>query len=164
MIGELDFGSDAVSIALRLLAAVCTGAVLGVNRDLHRKPAGLRTLTLVSTGSAVLVMATLILTKGSGEAVSRVLQGIVTGVGFLGAGVIIHHEPEHRVEGLTTAAAVWVAAGLGAACGAGLAVLALLSLVATMAILIFGGRIERAIVQRFSTVPLPKENASEGRD
>jgi putative Mg2+ transporter-C (MgtC) family protein len=153
MIGELDFGSDAISIALRLLAAVLAGAVVGVNRDLHRKAAGLRTLSLVSAGSAVLVMATLIVTKGSGEAASRVVQGIVTGVGFLGAGVIIHHEPEHRVEGLTTAASVWVAAGLGAACGAGLGVLALLSLIATMAILILGGRIERALERRFLTGP-----------
>jgi putative Mg2+ transporter-C (MgtC) family protein len=162
MIGELDFGTDAISIALRLLAAVVAGAVLGVNRDLHRKPAGLRTLSLVSTGSAVLVLATLIMTKGSGEAASRVIQGIVTGVGFLGAGVIIHHEPEHRVEGLTTAASVWVAAGMGAACGAGLAVLALFSLVATMAILVFGGRIELALRKRFLAAPA-EEDAPELR-
>lgn len=163
MIAGLDFGTDALSIAWRLVAALVAGAVLGVNRDLHRKPAGLRTLSLVSIGSAVLVLTTLIMTKGSADAASRVIQGIVTGVGFLGAGVIIHHEPEHRVEGLTTAASVWVAAGLGAACGAGLAVLALFTLVATMAILIFGGRIERTLRKRFLAAASAEENLSEPR-
>ena len=163
MIGELSFGTDAITIALRLLAALVAGAVLGVNRDLHSKPAGLRTLSLVSTGSAVLVLTTLIMTHGSGEAASRVIQGIVTGVGFLGAGVIIHHEPEHRVEGLTTAASVWVAAAMGAACGAGLAVLALFSLLATMAILIFGGRIEGALKRKLSRAAPAEENSSTPR-
>lgn len=140
---------DAAWIAARLAAALLVGAVLGINRDLHRKPAGLRTLALVSVGSAVVVMVTLVIAHGSGDAASRVIQGLVTGVGFLGAGVIIHHEPERRVEGLTTAASVWVAAGLGAACGAGLAMVALLSLLATMAILVLGGRVERALERRF---------------
>jgi putative Mg2+ transporter-C (MgtC) family protein len=141
----LDFASDSIWIASRLAAAVLAGAILGINRDLHRKPAGLRTLALVSIGSALVVMVTLLMSHGSADAASRVIQGLVTGVGFLGAGVIIHHEPERRVEGLTTAASVWVAAGLGAACGAGLAVVALLALAATMVILVLGGRVERAI-------------------
>jgi putative Mg2+ transporter-C (MgtC) family protein len=141
--------SDAAWIASRLATALVVGAVLGVNRDLHRKSAGLRTLALVSVGSAIVVIVTLVVAHGSGDAVSRVIQGLVTGVGFLGAGVIIHHEPERRVEGLTTAASVWVAAGLGAACGAGLVVVALLSVLATMIVLVLGGRVERAIERRF---------------
>lgn len=145
----MDLNGDAAWIASRLAAALLVGAVLGINRDLHRKAAGLRTLALVSVGSAIVVMVTLVMTHGSGEAVSRVIQGLVTGVGFLGAGVIIHHEPERRVEGLTTAASVWVAAGLGAACGAGLAAIALLSLLATMVVLVLGGRVERALERRF---------------
>jgi len=150
----MDMGLDFESgwwIASRLAAALVAGAVLGLNRDFHRKSAGLRTLALVSTGSALVVMVTLLMTHGDGDAASRVIQGLVTGVGFLGAGIIIHHEPEHRVRGLTTAASVWVAAGLGAACGAGLIVVALLSLVATMVILVLGGRIERALERRFLT-------------
>lgn len=145
----LNSESDWMWIASRLVAALLAGAILGINRDLHRKPAGLRTLALVSTGSALVVMVTLLMTHGSGDAASRVIQGLVTGVGFLGAGVIMHHEPEHRVEGLTTAASVWVAAGLGAACGAGLGTVALLSLAATMIILVLGGRVERALERRF---------------
>lgn len=144
----MDTGFDFDSawwIASRLGAALLAGAILGLNRDLHGKSAGLRTMALVSTGSALVVMVTLLMTHGNSDAASRVIQGLVTGVGFLGAGIIIHHEPAHRVRGLTTAASVWVAAGLGAACGAGLVAVALLSLLATMAILILGGRIERAV-------------------
>lgn len=145
----LGFQSDSMWIASRLGAALIAGAILGINRDLQRKPAGLRTLALVSVGSALVVMVTLLMSHGSVDAASRVIQGLVTGVGFLGAGVIIHHEPERRVEGLTTAASIWVAAGLGAACGAGLLTLALLSLAATMVILVLGGRFERALERRF---------------
>jgi putative Mg2+ transporter-C (MgtC) family protein len=144
----LNFDSGSMWIAVRLAAALLAGAILGINRDLHRKPAGLRTLSLVSVGSALVVMVTLLMTHGNGDAASRVIQGLVTGVGFLGAGVIIHHEPERRVEGLTTAASVWVAAGLGAACGAGLGTVALFALFATMVILVVGGRIERLLERR----------------
>ncbi|HEX7605947.1 MAG TPA: MgtC/SapB family protein [Usitatibacter sp.] len=140
---------DAAWIAARLAAALFVGAVVGINRDLHRKAAGLRTLALVAVGSAVLVIVTIIMTDGNGDSLSRVIQGIVAGVGFLGAGVIMHHETGGRVEGLTTAASVWVAAGLGAACGAGLMVVAVLALLTTMAILTFGGPIERALERRF---------------
>jgi putative Mg2+ transporter-C (MgtC) family protein len=149
MIPGLDFGSDWATPAVRLAAALLAGAVLGVNRDLHRKPAGLRTHALVSIGSATIVLVALAIANGSGEALSRVIQGLITGIGFLGAGVIIHHEAGQRVEGLTTAASVWVAAALGAACGAGLAAIALLALVATMLVLLFGGKIERAFEKRF---------------
>jgi putative Mg2+ transporter-C (MgtC) family protein len=144
----LDVG-DAAWIASRLAAALLVGAIVGINRDLHRKAAGLRTMALVSVGSAVLVIVTIIMTHGNGDSLSRVIQGIVAGVGFLGAGVIMHHQADRRVEGLTTAASVWVAAGLGAACGAGLMVVAGLALLTTMVILTLGGYIERALERRF---------------
>jgi putative Mg2+ transporter-C (MgtC) family protein len=151
----MDFDlSQAGTTAIRLALALLVGALLGVNRDLHRKPAGMRTLALVSMGSAALVLVELDI-GGGAEAVSRVLQGIVVGVGFLGAGVIIHHEPERRVEGLTTAASTWVAATLGAACGAGEGAVALLATAFTMSILVFGGHAERALEKRFA-------NRSEG--
>ena len=84
----MDTGLDFESswwIVSRLAAALLAGAILGINRDLHHKAAGLRTLALVSTGSALVVMVTLLMTHGSGDAASRVIQGLVTGVGFLGA-------------------------------------------------------------------------------
>ena len=104
-----------LDVFLRLGAAVLSGAVIGFDREIRDKPAGLRTLTLVSLGSAVFVLTAL--DSGAIDAGSRVIQGIVTGVGFLGAGTIIHGRTEQSVRGLTTAASVWLAAAIGIACG-----------------------------------------------
>jgi len=132
-----------IEFAARLGSAVLVGAILGVNRDLHRKPAGLRTLALVCLGSAVVVVIVESMPETGADAVSRVIQGVVTGVGFIGAGVILHHDTEHRVEGLTTAASIWLAAALGVACGGGHWITVLLALALTLAVLVFGGPIER---------------------
>jgi putative Mg2+ transporter-C (MgtC) family protein len=102
-------------VVLRLGAAMIAGALIGFDREIRDKPAGLRTITLVSLGSAVFVLTAI--EGGSGDSTSRVVQGIVTGVGFLGAGVIVHGPTEQSVRGLTTAAAVWLAAAIGIACG-----------------------------------------------
>ena len=92
------------------------GAALGLNRDLHGKPTGVRTLGLVGLASALIVHRGRV--DGEGDA-SRVMQGIVTGIGFLGAGVIIRSENGKHVHNLTTAACVWLTACVGAACGVG---------------------------------------------
>jgi putative Mg2+ transporter-C (MgtC) family protein len=103
-----------IDVFLRLGAAVISGAVIGFDREIRDKPAGLRTLSLVSLGSAVFVLTAL--DGGTLDSTSRVIQGIVTGVGFLGAGTIIRGRDEHSVRGLTTAASVWLAAAIGIAC------------------------------------------------
>ena len=103
---------DTLDIALRLCAATLVGFVLGLNRDLHGKPTGVRTLGILCLGSAVAVLSIQAVT---GTDASRVIQGIVTGVGFLGAGVIVRSEKGHHVQGLTAAACVWVTACMGAA-------------------------------------------------
>src|SRR5256885_16634461 len=89
---------ESIDIAARLGSAVLAGAILGINRDLHHKPAGLRTHSLVSLGSAVVVVVIVSLPGASADAVARVIQGLVTGVGFIGAGVILHHGAENRVD------------------------------------------------------------------
>jgi len=104
-------------VFLRLGAAVAAGAAIGLDRELRRKPAGLRTLALVSLGSAVFVLETVDPTGASIAATSRVIQGIVTGVGFLGAGSIMRSASEDSIRGLTTAASIWLAAASGIACG-----------------------------------------------
>jgi putative Mg2+ transporter-C (MgtC) family protein len=132
---------SATDLALRLATAVLVGGLLGLNRDFHKKRAGLRTHALVTLGAA---MATIAMLSGSTniDAVSRVLQGILTGIGFLGAGVIIR-DSEGHVSGLTTAATIWVSAVLGTLCGLGYWLLIGLSSIFIMGVLIFGGSLER---------------------
>ncbi|HEV8256616.1 MAG TPA: MgtC/SapB family protein [Casimicrobiaceae bacterium] len=140
---------ETIDVAARLGMAVLVGAVLGINRDLHHKPAGLRTHGLVSLGSATVIVVALSTVGTDANALSRVIQGLVTGVGFIGAGVILHHDAEHRVAGLTTAASIWVAAALGVACGSGHWIIALFALAMTLAVLVFGGPVEQALERRF---------------
>ena len=104
-----------VDVFLRLGAAVLSGALIGFDREVKDKPAGLRTLALVSLGSALFVMTALDGTNT--DSTSRAIQGIITGVGFLGAGTIIRGQTEQSVRGLTTAASTWLAAAVGIACG-----------------------------------------------
>jgi putative Mg2+ transporter-C (MgtC) family protein len=141
-------------IALRLGSATLAGAVLGVNRELRGKPAGLRTNALVSLGSALLILANLGNSMGADAAVqanamSRVMQGIITGIGFLGAGVILRDTDGTKVHGLTTAATIWLTATLGVLCGAGMWPVALLGVGLTLAILILGGPLEKYLHRKF---------------
>ncbi len=99
------------------MAAFVCGALIGLNREFHRKPAGFRTFALVSLGSALVVIA--MEGRGGPDSISRVIQGLLTGIGFLGAGVIFRREAPNKVSGLTTAAAIWLTAGLGASAGHG---------------------------------------------
>jgi putative Mg2+ transporter-C (MgtC) family protein len=106
-------------IILRLFVATIVGCLLGLNREILGKPAGLRTHALVSLGSALMAI-TVIGVQGDapGEGFSRVMQGVITGIGFLGAGVILR-DVSGKITGLTTAAMIWIAAVLGLASGAG---------------------------------------------
>jgi|GEM_PF-515840 len=131
-----------LEIALRMLTALACGIVIGLNRDLHGKPAGARTFGLVSVGSAVVVIVILQASDTGSDALSRVMQGVVTGIGFLGAGVIFQRNSPTEVYGLTTAAAVWLTAGLGMAAGAGQYAIAGFGLVVAMLLLLTGGRLE----------------------
>ncbi|HEV2290283.1 MAG TPA: MgtC/SapB family protein [Gemmatimonadales bacterium] len=140
-------------ILLRLGAAALAGAILGINRDLRGKPAGLRTHALVTLGAAVIVIVSSELAHDAGQsdvdAVSRVIQGLITGIGFLGAGVIIHAQGE--VRGLTSAATVWVAAMLGAAYGGGHWMSGTAGLALTLITLVFGGSVEGWAHRAFGT-------------
>src|SRR3712207_6009237 len=107
-----------VDVFLRLSAAVLAGAVIGFDREIRNKPAGLRTMSLVALGSCAFVIVTA--NAPSDDSASRVIQGVITGVGFLGAGSIIRGRTEESVRGLTTAASIWLAAAVGVACGLGL--------------------------------------------
>ena len=136
---------DTADIVTRLGLAALAGAALGLNRDLHGKPTGVRTLGLVGLASALIVIAV-----GHGEGdVSRVMQGIVTGIGFLGAGVIIRSEHGKHVHNLTTAACVWLTACVGMACGVGEWRLLLVGAPIVAVILIFGGVFEKWVHRKW---------------
>ena len=137
---------DTLDIVLRLCTATLTGVALGLNRDLHGKPTGVRTLGLVGLGSALAVLA---IGQASSADAARVIQGIVTGIGFLGAGVIIRDDLGQHVHGLTTAACVWLTACIGAACGVSEWRIILIGLPLVFIILFFGGPFEQAIHRRW---------------
>lgn len=101
------------------LASIVAGAVIGSERERHEKPAGMRTLILVSLGAAVFTMASFAFSTTTGDS-GRVAAQIVTGIGFLGAGVILHSR--RSVVGVTTAATIWVTAAIGLTVGAGYAI------------------------------------------
>lgn len=110
----------------RLLLAAVLGAAIGIEREIHDHPAGIRTHLLVALGSALFTVLSIVgfpSADGSATDPSRVAAQIVTGIGFLGAGAILKYGP--TVRGLTTAASLWAAAGIGMAAGAGLPVLGL---------------------------------------
>jgi putative Mg2+ transporter-C (MgtC) family protein len=121
---------EQLEMVLRLLLATALGAIIGAQREWSGKPAGLRTLALISVGSALFAIVSELGFVGADP--SRIAAGIVTGIGFLGAGVILHRSGG-AVVGLTTAATIWAVAGIGLAAGAGLY---LISAVATVLMLI----------------------------
>ncbi|MFG6462629.1 MgtC/SapB family protein [Roseateles sp. DXS20W] len=105
-------------ILTRLLLAALLGGVLGYEREHKGKAAGIRTHMLVAMGSALFVLVPLLGGMLPGD-LSRVLQGVIAGVGFLGAGAIVKQRAEENVQGLTTAAGIWMTAAIGVACGMG---------------------------------------------
>jgi putative Mg2+ transporter-C (MgtC) family protein len=130
---------------VRLGSAALLGAILGVNRNIHRKPAGIRTHAIVAIGAALFTLVSLSIAGGDPSGALRTVQGIVTGIGFLGAGVILHPAERRDVKGLTTAAVIWVSAGLGTACGAGYYVTAIVTTGLVLIVVTVGGRLEQRI-------------------
>jgi putative Mg2+ transporter-C (MgtC) family protein len=123
-----------VVVLVRLIAATVFGAIVGVQRERAGKPAGLRTHMLVCLGTTVVVLAC----SGAGmnlDGLSRVIQGIVTGIGFVGAGSILKITEQRDIQGLTTAAGLWMTAAIGIAVGLGGLGLALISTVLMVIVL-----------------------------
>jgi putative Mg2+ transporter-C (MgtC) family protein len=140
-------------VVIRLVAATLLGAIVGFERERAGKPAGLRTHTLVSVGTAVFIMVCSSVGM-SPDALSRVIQGVITGIGFIGAGSILKLSQERDIRGLTTAAAVWMTAAIGVGVGLGSIGIAGISTLLAVTILAAVGAIEaRAEKERKKTLP-----------
>jgi putative Mg2+ transporter-C (MgtC) family protein len=139
-------------VILRLGGATLIGAAIGLNRDLHGKPIGVRTLGLVGLASATAVLAVVPDTSGDFNPASRVIQGVLTGIGFLGAGVIVRRTIGNRVHGLTSAACAWATACLGLVCGLAAWRIVATSVVLVFIVLIFGGPFERLSHRRLGAL------------
>ncbi|UBF29458.1 MgtC/SapB family protein [Kovacikia minuta CCNUW1] len=141
--------SDWLNITLRLILAAVVGGVIGWNRQIKGKAAGLRTHMLVSLGSALFVLIPLLGNPSDGNAISRAIQGVATGIGFLGAGEIIQRSSKSsnnpKVKGLTSAASIWVTAALGMLTACGLWQVSLVGTVLTLLILSGAKWLERFI-------------------
>jgi putative Mg2+ transporter-C (MgtC) family protein len=137
-------------IFLRLGVAALIGALIGLDRELRHKSAGFRTLGIVAIGVALATLAA-ISTSTDQAAASRVIQGALAGIGFLGAGVIVRKQDDSgSVEGLTTAASVWTSAAIGAACGLGAWRAVCATTVIVLGLRIVGGWAERLLKRRAS--------------
>jgi putative Mg2+ transporter-C (MgtC) family protein len=147
--------ADTWSLAGRLALAALLGGILGLNREIALKPAGMRTHALVSLGAALATVTGLALAQPPGEdtaAPGRIIQGLVAGIGFVGSGVILRRTDNHTVEGLTTAASIWVIATTGVAVGAGLWRASMIVVVISLVLLIVGSPIDN-LVHRLSKAP-----------
>jgi len=112
--------SSLLEMTLRFLLAVALGAGIGYQRERAGKAAGLRTHILVSSGAALFTLVSIYGFSGVEIDISRVAAGVVVGIGFIGAGVILRGQREKEVAGLTTAATIWITAAIGLAAGAGM--------------------------------------------
>lgn len=155
-----------VDALIRILIATVLGAALGLERELTDKPAGLRTHMLVAEGSCLFMVGAILLTEQTDTSwfaavdPTRIGSTIVTGVGFLGGGMILRSGD--RVQGLTTAAGIWVAAAIGMLVGAGLEIVAAFGTIVSLTTL-FGLRyVERMVVRSRVAVKLQNEEKDDG--
>jgi putative Mg2+ transporter-C (MgtC) family protein len=151
LIQELTHGlqdrQHLLRVAIRLLAALILGGIIGIQREHSGKAAGFRTHMLVCLGTAVFVI-TCSSVGMEFDAVSRVIQGLVTGIGFIGAGTILKLESEEEIKGLTTAAGIWMTAAIGITVGLGAVGVGLISTVLALIILALAQPIEDFVQKR----------------
>ena len=143
--GMADRGHLAI-VLIRTITAVLLGGIVGIQREKVGKPAGLRTHMLVCLGTAVVVLGC----SGIGmdmDGLSRVIQGIVTGIGFIGAGTILKLTDQREIQGLTTAAGLWMTAAIGVAVGLGALGIAVIATVLMVIVLSLQG-VEEALNKR----------------
>jgi len=134
------------SEVLGIVLSVILGGLIGIEREVRGKAAGLRTNILICLGAAVFTVISKKMAAGYTESVTRIAAQIVTGVGFLGAGAIIRDRV--GVHGLTTAATIWLVASTGMACGAGLLLMAIITTFIAIAVLFGLSHLEKQLTDR----------------
>ncbi len=147
LLAGADDSAKLLRLCIRLIVASVLGGLVGVERQHEGKAAGARTHMLVALGSALFTLVALETGKESSD-LSRVIQGIAVGIGFLGAGTILKLSDLHEIKGLTTAASIWMTAAIGVAVGAGRIGLALVSVALSLLILYVLHRVERWLGKR----------------
>jgi putative Mg2+ transporter-C (MgtC) family protein len=140
----------------RLTVALIIGAGIGLQRQIAHKAAGLRTHMLVALGTALLLVSASDAGLASAD-VSRIVQGIITGIGFLGGGAILKLTDQQEIRGLTTAAGIWLTAAASAAAGLGQTVAALIGLVFALLVLLLMGRLDRHLDTRKPAADTPEK-------
>jgi putative Mg2+ transporter-C (MgtC) family protein len=162
-VDDLSLGTQ-LELTLRLVAALVLGAVIGWERELQRMPAGFRTHALVSLGAAIFTVISAYAFTGPLSDPTRIAAQVVSGIGFLGGGAILHYGG--TVRGLTTAASLWAVAGVGMAAGAGLLVVATVGALLVIVALEVFQRLERVAKRRFNIALddeiAPDDEAEEG--
>jgi putative Mg2+ transporter-C (MgtC) family protein len=127
--------SPLLEMILRFLLAAALGAGVGYQRERAGKAAGLRTHILVSSGAALFTLVSIYGFSGAVVDISRVAAGVVVGIGFIGAGVILRGQREKEVAGLTTAATIWITAAIGLAAGTGMYLISVIATAVTVGVL-----------------------------
>ena len=151
-------------ITVRILIAAVLGGILGYERERKSKGAGIRTHMLVAVGAAIFMIGPTQAGMALGD-LSRVIQGIIQGIGFLGAGAIIVGTTMRRVQGLTTAAGIWTAAGIGIAAGLGMEATAVLTTIIVLFVLsvvpLITKNVQKPTLAKANVAGSPIDNAED---
>ena len=147
LVDDFPGNVEIARLTVRLLFAVVLGGVLGFQRAEAGKAAGMRTYMLVTLGAALVVLLPQLAGMSSAD-LSRIIQGIVTGIGFIGGGVILKMSEEHKIVGVTTAASIWLTATIGIAAGTGRLSLAVVGTILGFVILTILGPLEHWMIDR----------------
>ncbi len=153
---------DNLVMAGRLLLAMGLTLAIGLERERRQKPAGMRTVAMVGIGACGFALIGTAMKVDDPDSVSRMIQGVITGIGFLGAGTIL--KEQFHIEGLTTAATLWTVAAIGLSAGVGLYDLTILLTVGAFIVLKLLGGLERAFLQSKSHLRQPEQQSSSPSD
>jgi putative Mg2+ transporter-C (MgtC) family protein len=160
MTHELGFDLE-LQLAGRLVVGLVLGALIGLERELHRQPAGFRTHSLVALGAALFTIVSAYGFSGSAVDPTRIAAQIVSGIGFIGAGTILQYRG--NIRGLTTAASLWSVAAVGMAAGAGLLAMAAIGTALILVVLYLLDRVEAFARRRLSRGDDRERSANDGR-